>query len=236
VQSYIRTAIAVPRASLHHLGFPSWSSWSYACIIACKLVFLTDEREKTEIHETFIEVLNLVMDKSLIHEPKPCSLPAEAILSTWNPVSVAKDGEILSSFHSMYNKMGFSLPDNPDLAALEPCLMDPLCRIAYFQRNILRSFTKRMSEYIAKLDNSDITNSFAENANAVVLRENGIAPQTDYARQRHERARIPLMQNLHFNSMNFDSIAPPENSMPPDGTFEDWLWNAAMDDFTIPPL
>jgi hypothetical protein len=179
------------------------------------------------------------MDKSLIHDPKPFSLPTEIISSTWNPVSVAKDSDILSLFQCMYNKMRFSLPDDPNLASLDHCIMDPLSRIAYFQRNVVRGFTRRLNEHITMLNNSDNTNSYAKNTNAVVLRENWIAPPTDYARQRHERARMPFMQNLHFSSMNFDSIAPPENSMPPDGTFEDWLWNAPtadMDEFAIPPL
>ncbi|KAL5374714.1 hypothetical protein DPSP01_011732 [Paraphaeosphaeria sporulosa] len=237
VQSYTKTLITVKNTSLHHLSFPSWSSWCYACIIGCKLVFLTDEREQqTDINETFIEVLNLVMDKSLFHEPRTCSLPAEVTSSTWNPISVAKEGEMLSLFHQMYNKMRFTLPQDLNSTSINHCETDPLSRIAYFQRNLLCSFTNRLNEHIAKLYVPANTDSSAKSTNSVVLRENWAAPQTDYARQRHERNGIPLMQNMNFNSMNFDSIAPPDNLMPPNGTFEDWLWNTAMDDFTIPPL
>lgn len=237
VQSYIKTIIAIPDASLHHLGFPSWSSWCYACIIACKLVFLTDEHEQqNDINETFIEVLNLMMDKALFYEPRPYSLPAEIIPSTWSPVSVTKEGEILSLFHRMYNKMKFSIPDGPHTRPIDHCKLDPLSRIAYFQRSLLCRFTKRLDEHITKSCNSENVISSEKGPNAAVLRENWAAPQTEYTRQRHERIRIPLMQNLNFNSMDFDSIAPPENPMLPDGTFEDWLWNAEMDDFTIPPL
>ncbi|KAF2439641.1 hypothetical protein P171DRAFT_490333 [Karstenula rhodostoma CBS 690.94] len=237
VQSHMATIIAVPDASLHHLGFPSWASWCYACIVACKLAFLTDECEQqTGINETFIEVFNLVMDKSLFHEPRPCSLPAEVISSTWNPVFVAKEGEILSLFHRMYSKMKFTLPKDPDNQTLDHCKIDPLSRIAYFQKNILCSLTNRLNEHIKKIHSSENTNNSTKNTSAVVLRENWVAPQTDHARQRHDKTRIPLMQNMNFNSMNFDSIAPPENSMLLDGTFEDWLWKTAMDDFTMPPL
>ncbi|KAJ4350383.1 uncharacterized protein N0V89_009004 [Didymosphaeria variabile] len=236
VQSYIKTVLAVLDTSLHHLGFPSWSAWCYACIIACKLVFLTDEREQqTEINETFVEVLRLVMDKSLFYEPIPCSLPVEVIPSTWNPISVAREGEVLSLFYQMYNKMKFSLPQDPNRLPYDHCKTDPLSRIAYFQRNLLCSFTKRLNEQIPKLVGPDDNNSSVRETNAVALRENWAAPRTDYTKQRQERVRMPLLQNLHFNSMNFDSIAPPEDSMLHDGTFEDWLWNTAMDDFAMPP-
>lgn len=231
VQSYIKTIIAVPDTSLHHLAFPSWSSWCYASIIGCRLAFLTEEHEQqTEINETFVEVINIVMNKSLYHEPRHVPMPAEVTLSTWNPVSVAKDGEILSLFNRMYSKMKFCLPQDPDSTPIDHCNTDPLSRIALFQRSLLCIFTNRLQKHINKLDGPADPDRSANSTHAIVLRDHWVAPQTDYPSQRQQRSRIPFMQNMDINSINFDSIAPP------DGTFEDWLWGTAMDDFTIPPL
>jgi hypothetical protein len=47
---------------------------------------------------------------------------------------------------------------------------------------------------------------------------------------------MPLVHGLHhINSIDFDSIAPPENTNPPDVSFSDWLWSTTVDDFAIPP-
>ncbi|KAJ4299129.1 hypothetical protein N0V90_004373 [Kalmusia sp. IMI 367209] len=240
MKSYVNTILSVPKTSLHHLAFPTWSGWCYATIIACKLVFLEDNErdEQTEITPTFAEVTRLVMDKSLFAEPRPCSLPTEPMSSTWNPISVAKEAGVLTLFHQMYDKMKYTLPEDPDAWEGDHCSIDPLSRIAYFQRNLLCSFTNRLNEHITKITNSGKTVESANDANtgSVARRENWVAPQPEYARERLQRAPIPLMQNLHFNSMNFDSIAPMENLMPQEGSFSDWLWNTAMDDFTMPPL
>ncbi|KAF1970011.1 hypothetical protein BU23DRAFT_219867 [Bimuria novae-zelandiae CBS 107.79] len=235
VRSYLKTVIAIPDASIHNLSFPSWSAWCYACIIACKLVFLEEEHEQqTGVTETYAEVFRVVMDKSLYREPGPCLLPTEVVSSTWDPIAVAKETEMLSLFHQMYNKMKFTLPEELGVDKADNCDINPLSRVAQFQRNILCSLTNRMNEHIGKLVGPTRSNGSAQESTAIVARENWVAPQTDYAHERQERTRIPLLQNMQFNSMNFESIAPPEGAMPLDGPLSDWLWNSAVDDFTMP--
>lgn len=237
VKSYLNTIITIPNGSLHHLSFPSWSAWCYTCIVASKLVFLTDEREqKTGLTETFTEVFNMIKNKSLDYEPTHCSLPVEVISTDWSPVSVAKEGEVLTLFHKMYDKMRFTLPRNSDGVPPDPCTTHPLCRIAYFAKHVLCNLIDRLNEHVPNLVSSNEGGHDAEETDLVVLRDNWTGTHTNYASQRNERARVPLLQNMNFNSMNFDSIAPPENSMPLDGSLGGWLWNTAMDDFTIPPF
>ena len=239
MKSYLSTVNAIQQSSFHHLSFPAWSGWCYAAVLACKLVFLEEnEREnKTEIDPTVTEIHRLVMDESLRSLPKdPCSLPVETVPSTWNPVSVAKEADVLNLFSQMYKRMEFTLPENIDELKGEHCHADPLTRISFFQRNLLHSFTKRMNEHIAKSSNSTKTSDSDNNAMRTSQGEQWIAPQTQYARQRLTAVPIPLMQNLHFNTIDFDSIAPPDVSMSQDDSFADWLWNTAMDDFTIPPI
>ena len=237
VQVYLKAVIAIPVESIQFLAFPSWSGWCYACILACRMVFLEDEREQqTELTETFTEVLRLVMDKSLHMEPRLYSLPAQATSSAWDPIAVANETNILSLFHQMYDKMKFTLPADLNIAKYDHCNTHPLCKIAYFQRNFLVSFGMRLKKCMGKIDDQNKTNDTPQESVAVATWENWAAPQPSYARERQERYRVPLMQNLHFNSMNFDSIAPPDGAMPLDTSFSDWLWNSAMDDFTMPPL
>lgn len=200
-------------------------------------MFLGDEREQdTEVPETFAEILNLVTDKSLYMEPMPSVLPVEIVSSAWDPVAVAKEADLISLFNQMYDKMKYTLPKDQDAEKHDHCNINPLSRIAFLQRSVLCSFTNRLNEYITKLVQSNRTADSTEESNAIVRREDWTAPQTNMIRERYDRARGPLLQNLNFNSINFDSIAPPENSMPVDGPFSDWLWNTAMDDFTMPPL
>lgn len=238
VQVYLKAVIAIPVESIQLLAFPSWSGWCYACIVACRMVFLEDEREQqTELTETFTEVLRVVMDKSLHMEPRIYSLPARTTSSAWDPITVANEANILSLFHQMYDKMKFTLPKDTDIENYDHCNTHPLCKIAFFQRNFLVSFGIRLKKCMGKLDDLNKTIGPApQESVAVVPRENWAAPPPCYARERQERSRMPLMQNLHFNSMNFDSIAPPDNGVPYETTFSDWLWNTAMDDFTMPPM
>lgn len=237
VQTFFKTVIAIPDGSIHYLAFPSWSAWCYVCIIACKLVFLGDEREhQTEITETFTEVLRVVMDQSLHKEPRHCSLPLHTATSTWNPIAVAKEAEVLATFQQTYRKLRILLPEKPDADKHDHCRVHPLSRIAYFQRSYLVNFIKRLDDYIRRTDGLKRNDDSSSQLAVAIPRDGWTAPQTTYTRERRERAPMPLVHGLHhINSIDFDSIAPPENTTPPDVSFSDWLWSTTVDDFAIPP-
>lgn len=236
----LNTLLAIPQASLSHLTFPSWSGWCYATVIACKLVFLEDNerKEQTDLPPMFAEVTRLVMDKSLFTEPRPCSLPMGPIMSTWDPISVARESGVLSLFHQMDDKMRYTLGTSASdgTRPVDSCA-DPLFRIAHFQRNLLCSFTNRLNENINKLNSTkSVETNNDTRITSIARKELLVSPQADYMRERLDKVPIPLLQNLHFNSMNFDSIAPVEQMEPQEENFSDWLWNTAMDDFIMPPM
>lgn len=236
VQVFLKTVLAIPDGTIHNLAFPSWSSWCYVCIMACKLVFLGDEREqRMEMTETFAEVLRVVLDPSLHKEPRSYSLPIYSTGTTWNPIVVAREADVLSIFQKMYIKLKVLLPENIDADKHDHCRVHPLSRIAYFQRSFLVSFVGRLDGFIRKADGSNKNHDSNSQSNAIILRDSWAAPQTPYTRERRERGSAQLIPHMHFNSINFDSIAPPENTMPPDVSFADWLWNTPMDDLSMPP-
>ena len=246
--------------SLYHLAFPSWSGWFYAIIVACKLVFLEeDERHfQTDLDSVSQEVSKLCTDEfARPRAVEPCKLPTETVTtSRWDPIVVAREAEVHSLFDQFIKKMEFTIPYHAHSLDMDMdiknLMFDPLFSMLCLQRSLLHGFTKRMKDHLAKLPNpmatpdssSQSATSSDEDMDArasisglpVGISSFDPSSQTHYqAPEPCQPRRIPLMNTFHFDTLNFDTIAPPEllpTMLQPAQT--DLLWDTVMDDFTFP--
>ncbi|KAF2119342.1 hypothetical protein BDV96DRAFT_343251 [Lophiotrema nucula] len=179
--------------------------------------------------------------------------------SSWDPMMVEKEAEFLSLFEKFLEKMDFTTPldewfDKADKFAhkKDDHACSPLFSIACLQRGLLHGFQKRLSEYarlrVASSPNpSDVPNS----GTASDLHRSGPTPNTllhpvlldNPGLTPYEQARaadphpIPFIGHLNFGMTNFDTL--PEAPVPTvydQYAYQDWAWDAMMEDFTLPPL
>ena len=159
--------LGIPRASLYHLTFSSWSGWFYAIIVACKLVFLEDNerRSQTDLDSVSRTVSKLFCEKlpetpSTLWSEKtiegssfdPCKVPLEInATSMWDPIAVAREAEVPSLFDKFIEKMQFTEPSDPNALNSANPIFDPLFSMLCLQRSLLHGFTKRMKDHVEKL-------------------------------------------------------------------------------------
>lgn len=252
MKSYFHTLVATPQSALHHLAFPAWSGWLYATIVACKLVFLEDnERDAdTDVEPSLCEIEKLVSDKFTNGAPD-CQPPPPVVdaATAWDPIKVAAEAEVHQLFDRLFKLMQFTVPMDPKACTADHC--DPLLRITFLQQSLFHGFTKRLKAHVeasARVDPNAAKSAQASQQDAVTgatppqYQQNEVSgvtltPQAQYAHQSIQRSPVPLIEQLHFNLLNFDSVLLPDTGpmLQPPG-YDDWLWDMAMDDFTIPRM
>jgi hypothetical protein len=235
---------------LHSLAFPSWSGWFYAIIVACKLVFLEDNERHSQ---TDLDSVSREVDKLAMHKYRtprhyePYTLPSEVnTTSIWDPIVVAKEAGVQSIFDQFMRKMEFTIPSNPDACENKDSDFDPLFCMVVLQHSFLDGFTKRMKEHSSKLPSSKanttagtqyMPNSHQDLSSTMHVSgydsQSTMTPQARFMLDQCRTNPIPLMNSFHFNSINFDSIAPLDSYPPPQLSQDDMLWDTVMGDFAM---
>ncbi|KAF2475440.1 uncharacterized protein BDR25DRAFT_279503 [Lindgomyces ingoldianus] len=260
IKGYLNTLLDCQQTALYPLAFPAWSGWFYAIIVVCKLVFLQDnERQgKTTMSSVPQELSSLLPGHFGPGAPHDfCALPAEdQPTSPWDPVSVAKETQIRELFEKFIDKLEFTFPYDafefatPDDATAEKEKedRDPLFSIAWLQRSLLYGFSKKMKEYTTRTASKPTANPVISPSSNPSLQPNpsfapapAPAPSSSsqpgsYLLEQMRSHPIPLIQSLHFNTMNFDSVALPMAPMLQEDAFDDWMWDSMMEDFSFPNL
>lgn len=214
-------------------------------------MFLEDNERhsQTDLDSVSREVDKLVCDFPDKPAPyEPYTLPIEVnTTSIWDPIAVAREAEVQSLFGQFIRKMEFTIPSDPNAYESKNPNYDPLFRMICLQRSLLHGFTKRMKEHVSKLPSSEAnttpsvqsTTSSHEDMSGVTHvpeydYQSTMTPQAQQLLEQFRANPIPLINNFHFNSINFDTIAPPDSLPPAQSSHDDLLWNTVMDDFSFP--
>lgn len=160
MKKYLNTLLDTPQESLYHLAFPAWSGWFYAVIVACKLVFLScnDHSGQTSLEALPHELNNYLPNH--FGSTKSHQMLLHSQTGSWDPVSVAKEADILYLFQTFVERMKSTFPPEDSDWTDENVDRDPLSKIACLQRSVLNGYNKKMNEYTSRA-NAANTNSTA---------------------------------------------------------------------------
>jgi hypothetical protein len=179
-------------------------------------------------------------------------LPVEVnSTSKWDPIAVAREADVQRLFNQFIKKMEFTIPSDTNTFDAKNPIFDPLYCMLHLQHSLLHGFIKRMNDHLTKIPSpgetpTSSTQSTYSSGEAVGCETsaagypewNSSAAMTTQAHQRlveQFRANpIPLLNSFHFNSINFDTIPPPDLLPMPPLLQHDLLWDTVMDDFTFP--
>jgi len=127
IKKHLNIILDTPQASLYHFAFPCWSSWFYAVIVACKIVFLSYNEHSGHTD------LDTIPNELTQMFPNNCrsSIPIHHSFSNtrsgfWDPVSVAREAGILVLFERFVEKLRFVLPASNEDWTSENVDRDPL--------------------------------------------------------------------------------------------------------------
>ncbi|KAH7076804.1 hypothetical protein BKA63DRAFT_412401 [Paraphoma chrysanthemicola] len=235
-----------PHHALVQLGLHSWATWFYAVIVVCKLVFLQENERLGRTHlEDIPEEIDNLIPQNMNAEPLSeyvSSLPADGEQSSWNALSVAREYGIRELFERFMDKLRFILPEG-DLPWHRPKEeRESLYAIACIQQVMLNGYNKRIDRLTAgpattvsnaqstsRMDAHDVTHGPWQQSvsNHGDGHANAVAPVP----------LAPYASFMNFDAINFDGIMLPTSTFPPqvgEEVLGDWIWNLAMDDFTMP--
>jgi hypothetical protein len=201
-------------------------------------------------------VSRLFQEKKLKDTPpyEPCKLPIEVNTnSTWDPVVVAREAEVESLFDKFVKKMEFTIPTDPNALTVANPVFDPLFCMLCLQRSLLHGFSKRMKDHLAKVPGSEAAPDSSTQDVTAPAADMGDRPSAPYSQwnsssgvppQQHQQQvwadefrnnpMIAFMNSTQFNSINFDTILPPDSLPMAAPSHHDYLWDTVMDDFTFP--
>lgn len=157
LKSYLTTMLLVPQEELHHLTFCVWAGWFYGVILGCRLVFL----QGNELHrQTCWESLPGEITKMFPHNQAEGPGLGTSVLSsdhynisTWHPVAVAEEAEILHLFTRLLDKLSFTSTTPGDPGAngeMDRSDRDTLLPFMWVQHCIYVGFHKRIKEYASR--------------------------------------------------------------------------------------
>ncbi|KAH7087002.1 hypothetical protein FB567DRAFT_560770 [Paraphoma chrysanthemicola] len=234
------------RSNSESLGLHSWATWFYAVIVVCKLVFLQENERlgRTHLEDIPDEIDNLI-PQNMNAEPLSEYVsppPADGGQSGWNALSVAREYGIRELFERCMDKLRFILPEG-DLPWHKPKEeRESLYALACIQQVMLNGYNKRIDRLTAgpaitgsndqstsRMDAQDATqglwqHSMSNNGDG---HANAVAPVP----------LAPYASFMNFDAINFDGIMLPTSTFPPqfgEEVLGDWIWNLAMDEFTMP--
>ncbi|KAH8732874.1 hypothetical protein GQ44DRAFT_721115 [Phaeosphaeriaceae sp. PMI808] len=243
--SYVKILAQSPQSVLYQLGLGSWSAWFYAVIILCKLVFLQENERLgcTNFEDLPGELVNLQprdIEASSRNDTGPESCPDE---TGWSALTIAREYKIYELFNGFAEKLRFTLPMGSGIWQKSKEEQDSLYAIACLQRTMLQGFAKRIDRITPKFANSTLGNQLSVAPLATASSSSKrIWQPTQPALGNNELMRngsigLPFAPLLNFDSMNFDGVPFPTASISPqagEDPFGDFMWNMAMDDFSLP--
>jgi hypothetical protein len=239
--SYISTLLQTPQPLLFSLGLGAWCGWFYAFIVICKLVFLQENERlgHTELDDIAEELDNLIphngTPQNAEDKGKYTAADDRADELGWDALTVAREYNVRQLLDDFTKKLNFTLPEG-DIPWRKPREeRDSLYSIGCIQYMMQHGFKKRIDLL------APATTPSSKNDQPVpILKEPW---QTSQPGNNGPRARptevlaLPFANLMNFDSLNFDGVVLPASTFSSQGgpdMLGDWMWDMAMDDFTMP--
>jgi hypothetical protein len=153
----------------------------------------------------------------------------------WNALVVAREYNVRQLLDDFTKKLNFTLPEGAIPWRKPKEERDSLYSIGCIQHTMLLGFKKRIDRLAPATTPSSTTEQPAP-----LLEEQWqpSQPGTNGPRARPtEVLALPFSNFMNFDSLNFDGVELPASTFPSQGgqeTLGDWMWDMAMDDFTMP--
>jgi hypothetical protein len=254
--SYLKTLLQTPESLLSQLGLGSWCGWFYAYVVICKLIFLQENEllGHTQVEDMSGEIENLAREPeseaealTTHHTNNHDTTRSDAMtvdLSGWNALAVVREYNLREVLDEFAKKLAFILPENSAPWQRPKEERENLYAIACLNQALLSGFKKR----IDRLASSAVggLSTVQQSAATSDLTSQGYASAGPWQPQPIPTDRpispvgnkiLPFASFMNFDSINFDGVSLPASTFPPQGGQEmlgDWMWNMAMDDFTMP--
>ncbi|KAH7130240.1 hypothetical protein B0J11DRAFT_429636 [Dendryphion nanum] len=236
---------------LHHLTFCVWAGWFYGVILGCRLVFL----QGNELHrQTCWESLPGEITKMFPHNQAEGPGLGTSVLSsdhynisTWHPVAVAEEAEILHLFTRLLDKLSFTSTTPGDPGAngeMDRSDRDTLLPFMWVQHCIYVGFHKRIKEYASRPPGvavSDLNINTHLSATPGDASLGGTVSSSVRHGQVHLQQQMhihpsPFLESLSFQSLDFETIQPPTAASVQPTLYEDFVWDISFDDMRLPHL
>ncbi|KAF2732906.1 hypothetical protein EJ04DRAFT_565645 [Polyplosphaeria fusca] len=249
IKIYMATFTIIPRDTLYHFAFPTWAGWFYSIIVACKVIFLGEhERRGHADVEGIMESLDSMYvfpDKDSETRSHGSAKASDTATdshepSVWDALEIAKEMEITNSFERFLKTLRFSFAPGEceaDLVEAKDKLagrfdQDSLFIIACLQRSLLVGLRRKLNELKPKAVEPP-SQASAQGEGPVSANNIGDIPRPIFA-----AGTIPFVASMNFNSLNFDGIELPDPllSQQQQFSYDEWVWDMMMEDFTIPPM
>jgi hypothetical protein len=256
--AYVKILLDLSQSQLYKLGLCTWSAWFYTYIVICKLVFLEEnERLGNTNVEDIPEEINNLMPNPLApentasddtHEPKPGCQPTNDNNPGWNALAITNQYGLREASKRFTEKLHFTLSADEAPWQKPREDRDSLYSIACLNHIMAHGYQKRLQKYklaVRETDSSNVGQSAGApmpnsqdhhsidqwQASQIIPSESIIEPVGGTV--------LPFASFMNFDSINFDGFAMPVSAFPTQVGGEmlgDWVWNMAMDDFTMPKL
>lgn len=240
-KSYMEILNNSPRLLLYRLSLTTWTSWFYIIAVTCKLIFLEDNETtgdsqvgnlEGEIHNLFAEDQHAT--RRNLHSDDG---------TTWDPVRIAQDSNIEQIFLTFRRQLEMALPLDSPPWAKDRDDRDSLYAIACLHQMLMQGFTKRLHQLAhpttapnINVVNLNPTNPLPALISSVDDSHDYIRPSNTASSEAPRMPQGPLAGFMHFDTINFDGITLPSWMATQYPSLDDWIWNTAIDDFTLPTL
>jgi hypothetical protein len=240
-KSYMEILNDCPRSLLYQLSTTTWTTWFYIVAVTCKLVFLEDTETSADAHVVHLEgeIHNLFAEDERTSRRNLQSEDG----TTWDPVRVAKDSNIEQIFLTFRRQLEMALPlDSPPWTKTKK-ERDSLYAIACLHQMMMQGFTKRLHELVYPTPTPNVgivdlnpTQPFPALISSVHSSQDCRRPSETSSGATTKLPQAPTASFMHFDTINFDGITLPPWMAMQYPSLDDWIWNTAVDDFTLPTL
>lgn len=265
MSEYLMTISATPDSHLYSYSCCDWAGWFYCNIVACRLVFLTENDRQG--HTAVEEVTNVLESVRPAADQRSASTNGSESQcdGTWDPARVARETRVQDQFESFINKMGFTMSSAFGLHGeaqipIDPKNRDPLYTVVHLQQSILNTFLRRLRGQDTSKGTccDDVSAAIYETRNKQrnLSHHNGSSypeinthsagsstgtsatehPDIAHTRESLRVATMPLFKTVHINAIDFGSIQDTASTPGQQEMYDDWMWDTMMTDFTMPTL
>jgi hypothetical protein len=259
--SYMSTLVQAPQSLLFQMSLSSWCGWFYAFIVICKLVFLQENERlgyatldgiAAQLENITEEIDNLASHNLTPSNAEDKARPGDGMGPDngseeldWNALVVAREYNVRQLLEDFADKLKFTLPEDCITWRRPKEERDSLHAIACIHRTMLHGFTKRIDRLASTIDISPSTDqsiatpTTSSQGPSTELWQSSQPATSGSSFQPSRLMALPFANFMNFDSLNFDGVEFPASTLPPQGGEDmlgDWMWDMAMDDFTMPSL
>jgi len=185
-------------------------------------------------------------------------------LSTWDPISVARESEVVHLFTSFTEKLSFAskMSGDPWTNGEMNCAdKDALLSFLWCQRCILIGFNKRIQEYTMRptltsfdeniqiptgsLQQRSSTRSEPMSLDTGIIGDTipniqpgtvAMCPDQMYSQHQKQGHPIPFFETLNFQTLNFETIQVPTTTAQQQLSYDDIAWDMLLEGAGIPQM